>query len=200
VTRVCLLPGAPKRRGDSNSASPQPVRQSYAGACQPHLRQLGSRKYSERRFWIPSSPGKQRSLPRTGDAQPSPSRRARHTARKPSDRPLPPTRFSATWANVGACVPNPEASRPNCVLVASAVRPAGLAGPGAWGAGPPPAGCPRFSCPLCALVPSLPPPLDVGAEGLGLRTSSYRKRPLCGPSVPPSLGNSTAGGGVARSP
>jgi hypothetical protein len=35
VTRVCLLPGAPKRRGARTVRSPQPVRQSYTGACQP---------------------------------------------------------------------------------------------------------------------------------------------------------------------
>ena len=51
-----------------------------------------------------------------------------------------------------------------------------------------------------AALVHLASPLDVGAEGLGLRTSSYRKRPLCGPSVPPSLGNSTAGGASPGAP
>ena len=50
---------------------------------------------------------------------------------------LPPSPYAATWANVGACVPNPEASRPNCVPVAARGPVGGLAGPGAWCAGPP---------------------------------------------------------------
>jgi hypothetical protein len=72
---------------------------------------------------------------------------------------------------VGCCCPRALRARPSVLLPPWWVpRPAGLAGPGAWCAGPPPAGCPGSLACLCPLV-SLSPHSSVGIEGLEHRTA-----------------------------
>jgi hypothetical protein len=75
-----------------------------------------------------------------------------------------------TWAPV--CRLRALPVPPNCVLVASASRPAGLAGPGAWAPARRPPAVPRLWVPSVPLSP-LSPHSPVGAEGLERRTSGY---------------------------
>ena len=109
------------------------------------------------------------------------------------EMPRPPPNYhpaphAATWANVGACVPNPEASRPNCVPVAARGPVGGLAGPGAWCAGPPASGGP------CASV--LAPPAGLASAcGAAARRLSRVSGVLLAPLSPLSPPSRAAQGG-----